>query len=141
MVRRIVTPLLALALGAAVAGCGEDGDEYDNTARAPAPVVVTAAITDRGVSVSPERLGAGPVELIATNLTGQAHELQFETDEIGGTGGGIQQSTGPINPGDTARLQADLATGAYEVSVDGERPASLRVGAPRPSAQDRLLQP
>ena len=141
MVRRLVTPALVLALGAAASGCGEDDDGYENRARPPAPVIVTAAITDRGVSVSPERLGAGPVELIVTNLTGQARELMFETHEIGGSGGGIQQSTGPINPGDTARLQADLATGAYEISVDGERPASLRVGAPRASAQDRLLQP
>ena len=140
--RRLVAHVLVLALGAGViAACGEDDDEYENTARVPAPVVVTAAITERGVSVSPGRLGAGPVELIVTNLTEQAHDLMFATDEIGGTGGGIQQSTGPINPGDTARLQADLTTGAYEISADGERPASLRVGAPRASAQDRLLQP
>ena len=141
MTRRVVIQVVVLALGAAAPGCGADDDEYENRARTPAPVVITAAITDRGVSVSPERLGAGPVELIVTNLTAQAHDLMFETEEIGGTGGGIRQSTGPINPGDTASLQADLTSGAYEISIDGEPPASLRVGAPRPSAQDRLLQP
>ena len=99
-----MTSALVLALGAAAVGCGEDDDEYENRARPPAPVIVTAAITDRGVAVSPERLGAGPVELIVTNLTDQAHELMVETEEIGGTGGGIEQSTGPINPGDTAHV-------------------------------------
>ncbi len=138
---RVATQLVVLALGAViVTGCGDD-DDYANEARAPATVVVSAAITDRGVSVSPEELGAGPVTLIVTNLTDAAHELTLETEEIGGSGGGIRQSTGPINPGDTAQLQADLASGAYEVAVDGQRPAPLRVGAPRPSAQDQLLQP
>ena len=141
MRRRVVTHVVLLAAGAVpVLGCGAN-DEYENAARPPSPVTVTAAITDRGVSVSPERLGAGPVTLIVANLTDEAHELTFETEEIGGTGGGIQQSTGPINPGDTARLQADLASGAYEVSIDGAAPAPLRVGAPRPESQDQLLQP
>ena len=141
MRRTAVTPFVVLALAAAGAvGCGDD-EEYANEARPPAPVTVTAAITDRGVSVSPERLGAGPVTLVVANVTDQAHELTLETSEIGGTGGGIEQSTGPINPGDTAQLRADLASGAYEVSIDGAAPASLRVGAPRRSAQDQLLQP
>jgi hypothetical protein len=142
MRRRVSSQLVVLALGiAGVAGCGGDEDGYANDPRPPSPVAVTAAITDRGVTVSPERLGAGPVNLTVANLTDQAHELTLETDEIGGTGGGIRQTTGPINPGDTAQLRADLASGSYEVSIAGERPASLRVGARRPSAQDQLLQP
>ena len=136
-----MTSALVLALGAAAVGCGEDDDEYENRARPPAPVIVTAAITDRGVAVSPERLGAGPVELIVTNLTDQARDLMFETREIGGTGGGIQQSTGPINPGDTARLQAELRPGRYAITADGVGTVPVRVGSPRPSAQDQLLQP
>jgi hypothetical protein len=142
MPRRVVTQLVVLAVGPALAaGCGGGDDDYANQARPPAPVVVSAAITDRGVSVSPEQLGAGPVTLIVANLTDMAHDLTLETDEIGGTGGGIRQSTGPINPGDSAQLRADLASGAYEVAVDGQAAARVRVGAPRPSAQDQLLQP
>jgi hypothetical protein len=83
----------------------------------------------------------GPVELIVTNLTDDARELTLETTEIGGTGGGIEQSTGQINPGTTAQLKAELKQGRYAIIVDGAGTTPLRVGAPRPSAQDQLLQP
>ena len=141
--RRRVTQLAAVALGTAgfAAGCAGDEDDYENRPRPPAVVNVTAAITDSGVSVSPPRLGAGPVQLIVTNLTDSARELTLETNEIGGTGGGVRQSTGKLNPGDTAELKAELKPGSYEVRVEGARPTPLRVGAPRPSAQGQLLQP
>ncbi len=141
MERRIVTHLVVVAgLGLLGLGCSED-DEYENRLRPPEPIVVTASINDDGVSVAPRQFGAGPVELIVTNLTQEARELELETDEIGGTGGGIQQSTGSINPGSTAQLKAELRQGRYEIRVDGAGATPLRVGAPRESAQDQLLQP
>jgi hypothetical protein len=142
MERRVVTLVIAVALGVASTGCGASGDdEYENRLRPPQPIVVTAAINEDGVSVSPRTFGAGPVEVIVTNLSDQARELTLETDEIGRTGGGIAQSTGSINPGDTARLQAQLDRGRYEISVDGRQGTPLRVGASRPSAQNELLTP
>ncbi len=142
MQRRVVTLAAALTMSATWAGCGSDSDgEYDNRLRPPQPIVVTAAISDERVTVSPRRFGAGPIELIVTNQSETARELTLETDEIGRTGGGIEQSTGSINPGDTASLQASLERGQYEVSVDGGRGTALRVGAQRPSAQDQLLTP
>ena len=134
----------AVILGAAAlaVGCGEE-DDYENEARPPAPIVVSAAITQDGVSVSPETFGAGPVTLIVTNQTQSAQELTLETDEIGGSAPGLEQETGPISPGDTASLKADLRQGTYRVGVNGRgiSEASLDVGEPRESAQNQLLQP
>ena len=131
----------AVLSGTAVA-CGDE-DDYANEPRPPAPIVVSAAVTDNRVSVSPKEFGAGPVNLIVTNQTERAQEITLETDEIGGSSPGIQQSTGPINPGDTASLKADLASGTYRVGVDSDniRAAALDVGDERPSAQNDLLQP
>ena len=134
----------AVVLGALAfaTACGED-DDYENEPRPPAPIVVSAAITQDGVSVSPETFGAGPVTLIVTNQTQSAQELTLETDEIGGSAPGLEQETGPISPGDTASLKADLREGTYRVGVNGRgiSEASLDVGEPRESAQNQLLQP
>ena len=123
------------------AGCGNE-DDYANERRPPTPILVGAAITDGRVSVSPRQFGAGPITLTVTNQTERAQEVTLETDEIGGENGGIRQSSGPINPGDTASLKANLKPGTYKVDVEGTgSSASLRVGSSRPSAQDELLQP
>jgi len=123
------------------AGCGND-DDYANEPRPPAPIVVTAAITKSGVSVSPDTFGAGPINLIVTNQTETSQQVTLETQDTSG-GPGITQSTGPINPRDTATLKADVPEGSYRVSVEGDtiEPAELEVGAERPSAQNELLQP
>jgi len=135
-----LTAIAAVPLGLLSSGCGEE-DDYANEVRPPTPIVVGAAITDGRVSVSPRQFGAGPVTLIVTNQTQRAREVTLETDELGGESGGIRQSSGPINPGDTASLKANLARGTYRVSTDRGGSASLRVGPSRPSAQDELLQP
>lgn len=130
------------ATGLIVAGCGSE-DDYANKPRPATPIVVSAAISEKSVSVSPQKFGAGPITLIVTNQTGAAQEVTLETDEIGGDATGIQQESGPINPGDTASLKAELEEGTYRVGVDGAgiEPSALRVGEPRSSAQDKLLQP
>lgn len=132
--------LAGIALLAA-AGCGDD-DDYANDPRPPAPIVVTAAITKDGVSVSPAKFGAGPINLIVTNQTETSQQITLETDDTGG-GAGITQSTGPINPRDTATLKADVPEGSYRVGVEGDTidAATLEVSAKRPSAQNELLQP
>ena len=133
----------AIGVGLVLGGCGGEGDDYENRARPPEPIVVSASIADGRVSVSPRSFGAGPITLIVTNQTEAAQELTLETDEIGGEGPGIEQNSGPINPGDTASLKADLTRGTYKVAVEGNgiQGASIKVGASRKSAQDELLQP
>jgi hypothetical protein len=143
----VTTALLRYAVPAlcagAVAGCGGEEDEYKNEARPPQPIVVSAAISPEGISVSPRRFGAGPITLIVSNQTKRAQEVTLETDEIGGDQPGVTQETGPISPGDTASLKANLRSGTYRLGVEarGIQAASVRVGESRPSAQDELLQP
>ena len=134
---------LAIGVGVSASGCGGDDDGYANEPRPPAPITISASIGDNRVSVSPREFGAGPITLIVANQTNRAQDLTLETDEIGGDAPGIEQNSGPINPGDTASLKADLRTGTYRIGVDGDgiRGARLSVGDERPSAQNELLQP
>ena len=60
-----VVPCVALA-SALVAGCGASND-YKNEPRPPAPIVVTASINKQAVAVSPQRFGAGPPGVHATD--------------------------------------------------------------------------
>lgn len=132
--------VLALALGSG--GCGDD-DSFDNEPRAPAPVTLSASITPTNVTVSPSHLGAGTVELIASNLTSTSQRLTLSSASLADGGRSLEQRTGPINPGDSASLKADLAQGTYRVTVRSAAitPATIRVGPPRKSATDQLLQP
>ena len=137
------TAVIAAVALAVLGGCGGEEETYRNEPRPPSPIVISASIGDDRISVSPRSVGAGPITLIVTNQTGESRELTLETDEIGGSGPGIEQDSGPINPGDTASLKADLAKGTYSVAVDDRaiEAARLRVGRERPSAQNKLLLP
>jgi hypothetical protein len=132
---------IALAL-VSVAGCGGGGD-YANKPRPPAPINVTAAITNSKISVSPRRFGAGPIVLIISNQSSSAQKVTFETDELGGDQPGRKFNTTPINPRATATLKVDVRQGRWKLSAseDAVRPAALRVGRKRDSAQNDLLQP
>jgi hypothetical protein len=135
--------MAALALCALVAaGCGS-GKDYANTPRPPAPIVVTSSITPNKVLVSPREFGAGPITLVVANETATSQRVTLRSDQIGGSTAAIRQQTAPINPHDTASLKVDLAQGSYVVEADGGgiRAARLEVGPPRPSAQDKLLEP
>jgi hypothetical protein len=139
---RFAAGLAAAATAAGAAGCGDEGS-YENALRPPAPIVVSAAIDDERVRVSPETFGGGPVVFVIANQSGAAQRVTFETDELGGSQGGIRRTSRRLAPGTTGRLQADAREGSYrlEVSSGGVEPAAIEVSERRPSAQDRLLQP
>ena len=130
---------LVVAGALAAAGCGDEED-HANRERPATSINVTAAIADGRIHVSPRRFGAGPIRLIISNQTASAQELTFET---GGDAAGVTQSTEPIRPSGTATLEVDVPQGDYELSAadGGVKPAAVKVGAPRRSAQDRLLLP
>jgi hypothetical protein len=130
---------VALVGGLGVCACASE-DDHANRERPAASINVTAAILDGRVKVSPRRFGAGPIRLIVSNQTDAAQALTFET---AGNDAGVTQTTAPINPSGTATLEVDVTRGRYAISTAdrGIEPAAVRVGAPRASAQDRLLQP
>jgi hypothetical protein len=134
---RVTRCAFALAIG--LAACGE-GEDHENRERPAATINVTAAIIDGRINVSPTRIGAGPIRLIVTNQTDSAQAITFET---AGESPGITQKSAPIKPLATATLAADAPEGDYTIATsDGEiRPATVKVGAPRPSAQNELLLP
>jgi hypothetical protein len=133
---------VAVALAFGTGGCGGD-DDFANDERAPAAITLSASITSSNITISPSRLGAGTIELIASNLTATSQQLTLRSGKLKGGADPLEQRTGPINPGDTASLTADLVQGTYHVTTRSEAitAATIHVGPSRPSAKDTLLQP
>jgi hypothetical protein len=129
----------------ALASCGSAGHKYANAERPPSPIVVSASISDKSVSVSPRKFGAGPITLIISNQSTSSQQVTLETvEDPGGSGPGVKAiETGPINPRETASVKGDVKQGTYalRVGADGIRAARIQVGKQRASAQNDLLQP
>src|SRR6059036_341316 len=128
------------AIATALAGCG-GGKDFANNPRPPVPLQLTGVITKNKVTISPNKVGAGPVVITVSNHTPQARTLTLD-------GQGIQEQVGPINPLDTAVLQKTLKPGRYRVIAGSEvatartiRPATLVIGKERASASDKVLLP
>jgi hypothetical protein len=135
----IGTALLALAAMTAT-GCG-GGSHFKNDPRPPAPVQLTGVISDKGVTISPDRVGAGPVVLLISNQTQQTHTITLD-------GENTKDTVGPINPLDTAKLQQTLVQGSYQVKAGSSKavskqlkPGHLEVGPKRKSSSSQVLLP
>ena len=131
--------LAAWVIGVLVVGCGDD--DFKNEPRPPVPVELTGVITDQKVTVSPDRVGAGPILITVSNQTKQAHTLTLEGDRV-------RERVGPINPLDTATIQKTLNRGTYEVRAGSSvavaheiKAATLTIGKQRRDSNDRLLLP
>src|SRR5436190_24259355 len=123
------------AVAIALVGCG-GGKDFANKPRPPVPLQLTGVITQGKVTISPNKVGAGPVVITVSNQSGQQRMLTLE-------GNGIQESVGPINELATAQLQKTLAPGRYTVRAGSEaatahaiRAATLLIGKERKSASD-----
>jgi hypothetical protein len=133
--------LLAAVLGVlALGGCGGD-DDFKNDPRPPVPEQLTGVITESEVSVQPREVGAGPIVLIVSNQTEQAHTVTLE-------GPSGREEVGPINPLDTGRIQHNLNQGSYEIKAGSDEAveeeieaAKLTVGPARPSSSNDVLLP
>ena len=143
--RRTATlSLLVSGIALVVAGCGEEESSTSAGERPAVPIIITASISAEHVSVSPRSFGAGPIKMIVSNQTGASQRVTLESDDAPGSGSpGVRQQTAPINPRDTAQLEADVRPGRYRVAVEGGGidAATMNVGAPRPSAQNEVLLP
>jgi hypothetical protein len=125
-----------------MAGCGGGGDFKDKP-RPAVPIELSGVITNSSVTVEPSHLGAGPITLVISNLSAQAHTVTIE--------GGPKNTTdkvGPIQPQDTGTLQEDLLPGTYTVKAGSShatfrelRPATLRIGKRRESSSGKVLLP
>lgn len=124
----------------AVGGCGSD--DFANDPGLAPEATVGAVVSVKRVTVSPSRVQAGLVELLASNQTRTSLRVQLRSVSLVGGGARLAQSTGPINPGGTATLNARLGAGTYVVSASRStlEPATLVVDPP-PSDPARLLQP
>jgi hypothetical protein len=129
------------------AGCGS-GSTFANRPRPPIPVNLTVYINDARVSVSPDRLGAGPIVFIVTNQASHAENLQIQAS------GQSVADTGPINPQANATVKVTVPPGTYTMTTNtggatdaalatasAIQPARLLIGPPRPSAKNQVLQP
>ncbi len=130
--------LIAVVLATGGNGCGED---FENEPRSPVPVELTAVIQPRGVTVSPDEVGAGPISITVSNQTDLAHTVTL-------AGSTVEEKVGPVNPQDTATIQKTVTQGRYELRANPDgpgagriRPGELRVGRPRADSNDRILLP
>jgi len=122
-----------------MAGCGDE--DFKNEARAPIREALTGVIQDDAVSVSPSKVGAGPVEITISNQTDSAHSITLE-------GKATVDRTEPVQPGDTATIQKTLRPGSYEVKAGSSqavtqeiRPAVLKIGKSRKNSNNDVLLP
>jgi hypothetical protein len=134
------TAVAGLVMAVTAVGCG-GGEDFANKPRPPVPLELTGVITRQEVTISPNKVGAGPVTITVSNQSGQSRTLTLD-------GNGIQERVGPINPLDTAKLQKTLKPGRYKVTAGSEKAtaqpikaATLLIGKERASASDKVLLP
>ena len=96
------------------------------------------------ISISPNRIGGGPVTLVISNLTGTDQKITFAANSPSGSSDlQLSSQSTTIAPNNTAAIKANVTDGTYSLSVEGDSiPASLlSVSGERPSAQNDLMLP
>jgi hypothetical protein len=137
--RSVSAAAVTVALAGCALGCG-DRSETASSSRPPAPRTLTMAVADGRISLSPRRIGGGPVTLLIANLSRRSVDVTLES--VAGNND-ASSSSGLINPDDTARLAVDVRQGVYRLSTKPSvgPPAKLVVGPRRASAQNDLQLP
>jgi hypothetical protein len=143
----VICAMTALGVGA----CGSAGSRSASLPAPPGPVVLSALVSGARVSVSPTRVGAGPVLLTVTNQGRHAAAVTLSR------AGRSLARTAPINPQGATQIKVDLSRGVYRVALApsgsrrtdaqksrGPQPATgalLRVGRRRGGGASQLLSP
>jgi hypothetical protein len=144
--RRTTIGLLAFS-AIAISACGSS-QQVASRPRPPVPVNLTVYINNQHVLVSPRFVGAGPVIFTVTNQSTRTQTLAIK-------GALVPIATGPITPQATTQFQVNFRrpgiytlisspvarTQAARALPSAIQSALLRIGRPRPSADNVLLLP
>jgi hypothetical protein len=130
--------LVAVAAMVALSGCGTGSPaHFENRPRPAVPVDLSVYMDNHHISISPTKVGAGPVILYVTNQATGAQTLNIENAH-----GSAVATSGHINSGTTAQISTSLRTGTYKLAGSARiATARLKIGKPRPNADNVLLQP
>ena len=133
---RRIAPLAAFVAALVLGACGSD--DFKNDPRPPAPIALSARISDQEVIVSPnspESVGAGLATITISNQTNDPTKLLLE--------GPTDQSSSEIVAQGTGDMKLNLEQGDYTVSAadSSARDTKLAVGPERKSSQNDLLLP
>jgi hypothetical protein len=137
------SPIVKLAAGLALVGgltaCGRvDQASKPAGERPPTTKQLSAAITDRGVSLSPDSIGGGPLRIVVSNQSAQTVRASLAR----GSGSAKARTRYRLKPGGVATLNADVTKGTWRLSAGKDlAPATLVVGARRESGDGELLLP
>jgi hypothetical protein len=137
----IVLTTAGVLAAAGLTGCGRiDQDDKPSGARPPVTLQVSAALTDRGVELSPDRVGGGPIRLVISNQSSKA--IPVATLKRASGGGTGRATRLPIEQGGVAVIQANVTRGSWRLDVgSGFDAGRLRVAKERQSGDGELLLP
>ena len=130
--RHALVAALAVSAALTLGACGSS--DFANDPRPAAPIVVTATVASGRVDVSPDRFGAGLINLTIANLSDSPVRFTLS--------GPKDAATPPIQPGNPANLKLNLPEGSYQATAGhGGQTVPVKVGPERDSSQNQLLQP
>ena len=131
-----------------LAACGSTGGKSAALLRPASPVNLSVYVNDSRISVSPTSVGAGQIVFIVTNQASHSEALAIST------GSRTLATTAPINPQGTTQVTVNTRPGRYTIqalrhgATDAQlsqaspiAPATIRIGRPRPSSSNQVLQP
>jgi hypothetical protein len=132
----MIAPVAACLAALVLTACGSES--FENNPRPPAPIALSARISDQEVSLSPntaKAVGAGLATITISNQTNDPTKLLLE--------GPTDQSSSEIVAQGTGDMKLNLEQGDYKVSAadSSARETRLSVGPERPSSQNDLLLP
>jgi len=130
--RHALVAALAVSAALTLGACGSS--DFANDPRPAAPIVVTATVASGRVDVSPDRFGAGLINLTIANLSDSPVRFTLS--------GPKDAATPPIQPGDPANLKLNLPQGSYQATAGhGGQTVPVEVGPERDNSSSQLLQP
>ena len=137
--RSAVAVLTTAAVALPLSACGQE--DFKNQPRPATAIELSGTIKRAAVTVSPRKVGAGPVTITISNQTHDTHTITLAGDRV-------REVVGPINPLDTGTIQKTLQPGIYKVRAGSPRavsqeikPAELSVGKQRKSSAEKVNLP